>query len=443
MRLGWSSVSVLLALSYVLMSVGCGASAAPSAEREKVALDTAYLSSFGFLERDNNVIEAPDSLLEPFFDHLRRLEAKDTSMQCVCDDDCHDNDPDVLSVLHIGDSHIQAGILVQQVRTMMQTVFGNAGRGLVAPLRLARTNEPADYAIVSSAQWRSAKCTDREPSFMPGMTGVAVRTDGNDFSIFISVFDNKERPDYRFNSVTAYHSPSAPPLVCARELSVDMCCPDTSRLWLSRIDLTELTDSVTLFPAAGDFGTPEYWGFSLENGCDGVLYHSIGVNGACYLHYSNIAGSLLCTSDLGPELVIVSMGTNESSTSRFNADMLYRQIDDMLSSLRKAHPDALFMLTTPAQNFRRTRNGSVPNDNTVRARDVIAAYARENGMALWDMFAVCGGGKAAVAWNRAGLMARDRVHYTEEGYRLQGMLLFEALMNSYYNVTAREDVAVD
>ena len=75
MRLGWSSVSVLLALSYVLMSVGCGASAAPSAEREKVALDTAYLSSFGFLERDNNVIEAPDSLLEPFFDHLRRLDA--------------------------------------------------------------------------------------------------------------------------------------------------------------------------------------------------------------------------------------------------------------------------------------------------------------------------------------------------------------------------------
>lgn len=438
MRLRGSSASVLLALSSVVVSVGCGASAAPSAEREKVELDTAYLSSFAFLERDSNVIEAPDSLLKPFFDHLRRLKERGAYAE-----NSRDTDPDVLPILHIGDSHIQAGTLVQQTRTMMQTVFGNAGRGLVAPLRLARTNEPADYAIVSSDYWTSAKCTDREPSFTPGMTGVAVRASSRDFSVFISVFDNEERPDYRFNTVTAYHSPSAPPLICARELSVDMGCPDTSRLWLSRIDLTELTDSVTLFPAAGDFATPEYWGFSLENGCDGVLYHSIGVNGACYLHYSHIAGSLSCTSDLAPELVIVSMGTNESSTSRFNAEMMYRQMDDMLRPLREAHPDALFMLTTPVQNFRRTRSGSVPNGNTVHARDVIASYARDNGMALWDMFAVCGGDRAAAAWNKAGLMARDKIHYTEEGYRLQGMLLFEALMNSYYNLTAREDAAVD
>jgi len=404
-------------------------------EREKVVLDTAYLSSFGFLDRDDNCIEAPDSLLRPFFDRLRRLEERG----CADSTDA----PDVLSVLHIGDSHIQAGILTQQVRTMMQNAFGNAGRGLVAPLRMAHTNEPADYAIVSPTMWSSAKCTDREPSFAPGMTGVAIRSESDDFSIFISVFDNEERPDYRFGSVTAYHSPSAPPLVCARGLSVDMGCPDTSRLWLSRIDLACLTDTVTLFPAAGMSGVPEYWGFSLENGYDGVLYHSMGVNGACYLHYSRIAGTLSCTSDLRPELVIVSLGTNESSTSRFNAEMMYRQMDDMLKALRQAHPDALFVLTTPAQNFRRTRNGYVPNDNTVRARDVIAAYARDNGMALWDMFTVCGGGKAAAAWNRAGLMARDRVHYTEEGYRLQGMLLFEALVGSYYNLTAGEDVAVD
>ena len=441
MRIRRSSVcvSILFALSPVMAAVGCGASAAPSPEPDKVVLDTAYLSSFGFLARENNRIEAPDSLLRPFFDRLRRLEEMRFDNDTLSDTLA----PDVLSVLHIGDSHIQAGILVQQVRTMMQNTFGNAGRGLVAPLRLAGTNEPADYAIVSSDHWVSAKCTDREPSFTPGMTGMAVRHEGDDFSISISVFDNKERPDYSFNSVTAYHSPSAPPLVCDRGLSVDMGCPDTSRLWLSRIELTELVDSVTLFPAAGESGVPEYWGFSLENGNDGVLYHSIGVNGACYLHYSRIADPLSCTSDLEPELVIVSLGTNESATSRFSSDMLHRQMDQMLKPLRQAHPEAIFMLTTPVQNFRRTRGGSLPNDNTVRARDVIAAYARGNGMALWDMFAVCGGAKAAAEWSRAGLMARDRVHYTEEGYRLQGMLLFEALINSYYNLTTRENVAVD
>ena len=72
MRIRRSSVcvSILIALSPVMAAVGCGASAAPSPEPDKVVLDTAYLSSFGFLARENNRIEAPDSLLRPFFDQV-------------------------------------------------------------------------------------------------------------------------------------------------------------------------------------------------------------------------------------------------------------------------------------------------------------------------------------------------------------------------------------
>lgn len=35
----------------------------------------------------------------------------------------------------------------------LQKTFGNAGRGLIVPLKLAKTNEPRDYSIISDIDW--------------------------------------------------------------------------------------------------------------------------------------------------------------------------------------------------------------------------------------------------------------------------------------------------
>ena len=63
----------------------------------------------------------------------------------------------VVSILHLGDSHIQAGFFSGAVRDSLQAVFGDAGRGLVAPLKLLGTNEPPDYTITSPNSWYGAK----------------------------------------------------------------------------------------------------------------------------------------------------------------------------------------------------------------------------------------------------------------------------------------------
>lgn len=425
-----------LTLSWLVVAAGCSVSAA-SSERAKSesVIDTAYLASFEFLRRADNRIEAPDSLLRPLFEHLERLEKRRSDTVSYSD-----SLVDKLSILHIGDSHIQAGIFTQQVRGMMQRMFGNGGRGLITPLKLAHTNEPQDYSILSSAEWECAKCTDREPLFQPGMTGLSIRSKDNDFDILIREYPNPERPDYSFCTVTAYHSPSAPPIECDDTLTVGMGCPDTSKLWCSRVDLTECVDSIRLRPSREKgFDNPEYWGFSLENDESGVIYHSTGINGACYLHYSRLGERLKCLSDLTPELIIISMGTNESSTATFHEEQFTKQIDGMVTMIKAANPDAVIMLTTPVQNFRRSGRGHIPNTNTVKARNTIAAYARQNGLALWDMFEVCGGEDAAVAWNKATLMARDKIHYNEKGYKLKGMLLFEALLNSYEKYKAQRE----
>ena len=58
------------------------------------------------------------------------------------------------SIFHIGDSHLQADYISHTIRTSLQKEFGNAGRGLILPLKIAKTNEPFNYLTQSSNNWK-------------------------------------------------------------------------------------------------------------------------------------------------------------------------------------------------------------------------------------------------------------------------------------------------
>lgn len=62
-----------------------------------------------------------------------------------------------VSIVHIGDSHLQADIATGHVRRSLQMDHGNAGRGLIAPLKMSGTNQPSDYTFASTMSWNAAK----------------------------------------------------------------------------------------------------------------------------------------------------------------------------------------------------------------------------------------------------------------------------------------------
>ena len=108
---------------------------------------------------DSNRLGGNVAALEPLFQKLEALEKKDTTA--------------VISILQIGDSHIQAGFFPNEVRENLQREFGNAGRGLIVPLKLAGTNEPPDYAITSPNSWNRSNCITRAATEEPGMSGMS------------------------------------------------------------------------------------------------------------------------------------------------------------------------------------------------------------------------------------------------------------------------------
>ncbi|MCC8171713.1 MAG: GDSL-type esterase/lipase family protein [Parabacteroides sp.] len=374
--------------------------------------------------------------LEPFYRQLAALrQGKDT----------------VISVVHLGDSHIQCGFLTGHVMRLFHRDFGNAGRGLIVPLKLTRTNEPDDYFIRSTVtDWLKGRCIQAEPKCPVGIGGIGIRTEARKINMEVIIARNNGA-GYGFNQAVLFRDREATPLIATgvpangvktvtgrRPVCADVVC-DTVRF-------DRLTDTLLLrshmLPARYN---NLYYGLNLTNGAPGVLYHSIGVNGAMFVNYTDSA-YVKQLALLEPSLLIVSMGTNETFGRRFNASEFKGQVARLVGLLRTYLPNTVLVLTTPPECFQRKSVNKKPvyqrNPNTGTAAGAIAGLAAEEGIPCWDLYRMTGGQGSSGKWLEAGLFGRDRIHFTKEAYREQGKLLYRALVKGYNGfINSREATA--
>lgn len=337
-----------------------------------------------------------------------------------------------VNILHIGDSHVQGGFFSNEVRVQFQKMMflGNGGRGLVFPYKIARTNGPWNYGIAYRGSWETTKSTKTRPEFPVGLTGyTAVTTDTN---ARITVFANHKghNPHYTISRLKVLHETG--------EASLEPYLPNTQPIEVIRDSLftefilLEETDTVTIafrktYPHQRAF---KLFGITLENEDPGVVYHSVGVNGADIPAYLRSEYLVPHVRLLQPDLIIISLGTNDAYTKGFNAPEFMKQYEQLLAKLLVAAPNTSVLLTTPGDAYRYRR---YYNSNNVGARDAIFKIAKEQDLAVWDFFSVMGGPNSVYKWYKSGLATYDKLHLTQNGYRLQGKLLYEAIMRAYYD----------
>lgn len=171
---------------------------------------------------------------------------------------------------------------------------------------------------------------------------------------------------------------------------------------------------------------------AVETGAPGLVYHTLGINGATTVNFRT-PEKLAALDSLRPDLVILSFGTNESHGSRYSEKIHRMELDSMLHAVNTYCPKAEVLLTTPPGSYlRRRRRQRVINPTTPRVADAILAFANQKELPVWDLYHIAGGSRRACAnWVNNKYMQRDRVHYTHDGYRLQGVLLAEAILKAY------------
>ncbi len=366
----------------------------------------------GQIDTIANVIVDSTGSLAPFYDKLATVKG---------------SDDDVVTILHIGDSHVQAGVWTNRVREQLQSQFGNAGRGLVVPYKLAGMNEPRDYGITTRWAHHTTKATEKDTR--SGPTGVAVTFDVpyNEFEVW-----SKEP----FSCITVLHSPGAPSLHEPDFLYTGMYCDIDNTAVSTRFSLLYHVDTLRISGfVQGKQTDPTFYGFVLENGNPGVLYHATGVNGASFEHMAEISkGSL---KSLNPDLIIVSLGTNNCFGSNFQQGQLHNVVDRFVRDVKESYPEAAVLLTTPMEACRRVRKRYDVNTNLGVAAEVIRQAAKDNDVAYWDFYTAAGGQGAMKKWHDCELANRDHIHLTADGYTLQGDMLYDAMVRGFNDYVAR------
>ncbi len=349
--------------------------------------------------------------LHKFFDKLKALQQGDSG---------------IVRIVHIGDSHIQADILTGMMRQLFQQNFGNAGRGLIAPLRIAKTNEPADYRLSSDNKWEIASIRKTQNLFLPGVAGVSVQSKD-------TIIGFRLKTNFRNDTVNAFNkidfvanNTSKYPLIFIKDsLSEVRALGVIENDTLSTVHLPKLVNDIEIY-TSNDLRLDA---MLLYNGKSGVLYHNIGINGGHISDYNRSKKMFEQMKLLQPDLVIVSLGTNEGVVRSISSDRIISDLKMLQSNFTTAHIDAPLLIVAPFDNYYRRKNFNPYLATVKRAMEL---FSKQNNIAFADMYNITGGYKSAAKWKRAGLLRADGVHYAREGYELQGMLLFNVLMNNYF-----------
>jgi lysophospholipase L1-like esterase len=373
--------------------------------------------NYGFFRQDDNQIENAD-YLKPLFQKLYEQRVHGGKK---------------ISIVHIGDSHIMSNYLTREVRARLQNAFGDAGRGVVFPYRVAGAWGPRDYLVQTNARWHSSSCQKIIKGETPfGISGFSLETANLNAELTFKLRDTATSETRNFTKVIVFQHKTN------YEYDVEVLDEESGQkaeLFLENEyaksfyferPVEQATIRARKLNAEQKRLTLD--GLSLENELSGVVYHSVGVNGAKYQDFVRAKYFPKQVAELSPDLIILSFGTNEAQGDPDEAYMR-RTIQKLIDKLQEDSPNALIMLTTPADSY--LRGGKNFNPHMTEMSSIIKKFARDKGYALWDLHNFSGGENSAQNWRENGLMASDSVHYKKEGYAAQGKLLYQSLIKAY------------
>ncbi len=409
---------------FLLLLLGWGLASGQSARAQASQPLDSLQATYPFLNLAANRIENATIGLQRFYQRLQQLPLHPARLP-----------GGRVVVVHLGDSHLQADDYSGRVRLELQRTYGNAGRGLVFPYAVARTNgSPTYYTAATGGTWRAKRVTSLPDSSQPiGVAGISLSTpdSGAGFSLRLPLL---RRPDYRFSQLTLLRQPGPAAFdwqVLSRHQEPLGTLPGLGQQVAATLRLDSLRDYVALRATRRrpNQSSALLYGLLLENDQPGILYHGVGVNGATVRQYNRNPLFFEQLPLLNPDLIIVSLGTNDAFIpGRFTPQRFTGQLDTLVSGLRQRCPQAEVLLVAPADSY---RNRGDRNPDLARLAAVLRAYAQQHDLAYWDFAAVQGGYGSMGQWRSAGLALNDFVHFSTKGYDLQGYLLYRALQDGF------------
>jgi lysophospholipase L1-like esterase len=355
--------------------------------------------------------------LDPFFAALWNLEqGKGTG---------------VVTILHYGDSPTTADLITGDIRAQLQAKFGDAGRGYTLIAKPwawygHRGVEISDHGW----KWRTGVGLMRQGIY--GLGGAAFEGQPGAWSKFRLTESQQTALDVEY---------LAKPDGGAFEVDADdqkitgqITAADTQSVAFLHVDLPAGTKVVTIRPTSG---TVTLFGVDFRRGANGLLYDSLGLNGATTSVLARVLDPNLWKQQLahaGPALVIVNYGSNESSFGKFVHTQYANELRLAIQRIHQAAPDVPILIMSPMD--RGERNGLDDIETMSTIPEIVAIQrqvAAETHCAFFDTFDAMGSSGTMARWYSASprLVTADLLHPTPQGATIVAGLFVDQLQLRY------------
>lgn len=365
---------------------------------------------------------APAGSLDVFFEALRQAELGTPAAQ--------------VRVLHYGDSPTTADMITADVRQLLQKQFGDGGHGYHLMAKPWAWYEHRGISV-SADGWQitPANMGPKGGGPMAGRYGLgAVSFDGAPGAY--ARFGLSKSPQQQVE-VSALRQPGGGTMSVLADRVLIGKLPTGSGAAEELFANFELPVNTRELQIEVEDGPVRAFGIDLRRSTPGVIYSSLGVNGA----YISVVSKMINEAHWArlleharPHLVVINYGTNESVYEKFVDTSYEKELREALRRVRTALPKSSILIMSPMDRGQRLPNGTI---GTVPALSRVVAIqqrvAAEQKLAFFNTFMAMGGNGTMGEWYAAEprLVGADFIHPMPGGAKIVGNLFYRALLDSY------------
>jgi lysophospholipase L1-like esterase len=329
----------------------------------------------------------------------------------------------VTRIVHYGDSPITADLITCDVRALLQARFGDAGHGfLLADKPWAWYQH--DRVKLSASGWKSSPASRfiAQDGFF-GLGGVS-----SIGTVRSSTKITYQTPQTRFE-LWYERQPNGGTIALTADdvpLGTLQTTGDTTGPAFESFESPTPIHTLALHITAG---TVRVFGISAARPGPGVVYDSLGLNGASITVMTRMFNQQHWTAELqhrDPHLVIVNYGANEADFPDFIEKQYEKELRTAIDRLHTALPQTAILIMSPMDRGHKTGNQITTMPTIPRIVGIQRRVARETGCGFFDTFQVMGGEGTMARWytEQPRLVSADFIH----PYPAGGKIIAEALV---------------
>ena len=382
-------------------------------------------------------VEDPAKALDYFYASLARTDARQPGA--------------ITRVTHYGDSPITNDGITSTVRRLLQEQFGDAGHGFILMDRPWAWYGHQAITFTSGGGWDGNPMgPGSSAGGQFGLGGVSFTASGpGKYARFAPASDGTTGKNFSRMEVYYLLSPGG------GQFSVSVNNEDSQTISTDGpanssgfFEVKARRAGENTFEVRSAGGSVRLFGAVIENDGPGVVYDSLGVNGA----YAGLLATAMNEAHWAeqlrhrdPGLVVINYGTNESQYASDDQMLRYeKDLREVIRRVRAALPAVSIMVVSPMDRGKRAPGGKIITMPSIpKIVEMQRRVALEENCAFFNTFQAMGGEGTMAKWaagkGKNHLVGGDLTHPTAEGAEVVGRLIYEAITDGYTKYKARAD----